>query len=116
MAYPGRHGEDPLQDTSEEKPSDDGENSPAGASDPLERAAMNKCSVNAPAEELQPLTVPEQEAADLAKKAKAAMAPVREDRVNDLRARIKDGSYDPSSEAIAAKILEHRLNERRVGG
>jgi anti-sigma28 factor (negative regulator of flagellin synthesis) len=92
--------------------SDTGEGSSAEASNPPEKAAMNECIVGEKAEELKPLVVRE-ESVELVRKVRALMPPVRDDLVNELRAGIKDGSYDPSSEAIAAKILESRLDERQ---
>ncbi len=42
----------------------------------------------------------------VAMKALKDLPDVREDKVNEIRAQIKDGSYKPSSEDVAEKLLE----------
>jgi len=42
----------------------------------------------------------------VAMKALKDLPEVREDKVNEIRAQIKDGSYKPSSEDVAEKLLE----------
>ncbi len=66
---------------------------------------MNKTITGTDTQTLQP-TVTHEENVELIRKVKATMPAVREDRVDAIKAKIKDGSYDVSAETIARDILE----------
>lgn len=67
---------------------------------------MNKTITGAETQHLQP-TVAHEETVELIRKVKATMPPVREDRVNEIKAKIKGGTYDVSAETVAQDILAH---------
>ena len=67
---------------------------------------MNKTLTDTETQTLQP-TVTQEENVELIRKVKATMPAVREDRVNEIKAKIKSGSYDVSADTIARDILAH---------
>jgi hypothetical protein len=116
MAFPGRPGDNSPQDEVKEPTSAHGDRSTAEASNPPEKAAMNEMIVGVSAEEMNTYAPP-QESVELVRKVRAAlMAYEREDFVDEIRAQIKAGDYGHPEKEIAAKIIEHRLQERQQNG
>jgi flagellar biosynthesis anti-sigma factor FlgM len=73
--------------------------------DPPEIATMNK-TITGTETQLKP-TVTHEENVELIRKVRATMPPVRDELVNEIKAKIKAGSYDVSAETIAQDILAH---------
>lgn len=63
-------------------------------------------------EKLAELTVKEETTVELARKVLATTPPVREDLVNEIKGKIKDGSYQVAPETVAQNIIAH-LDENR---
>jgi flagellar biosynthesis anti-sigma factor FlgM len=74
--------------------------------DPPEIARMNKTVTGTRTQNLKP-TVVKKENVELVRRVKATMPPVREDLVNEIKAQIKEGTYDVSAETIAQDIITH---------
>lgn len=67
---------------------------------------MNKTITGNVTEILQP-TVAKEETVALARKVLATMPAVREDLVNEIKAQIKGGAYEVTSETTASDIIKH---------
>ncbi|MBW3623126.1 MAG: flagellar biosynthesis anti-sigma factor FlgM [Armatimonadetes bacterium] len=71
---------------------------------------MNKTVTSTETQTLKP-TTGQEENVELVRKVKATMPSVREDLVNEIKAKIKAGAYEVSSDTIAQDIIAH-LNQK----
>ena len=68
---------------------------------------MNKTITGKTTKNLKPPVKKEETTVELARKVLATTPPVREDLVHEIKAKIKGGTYDVSSDTIASDIIEH---------